>query len=75
MLENKLMMDDKSNEIQPAEVRIISNGPIMIKGVFSFRDSSGKITQGEQELYICRCGDSASKPWCDCTHKQIRTKA
>ena len=47
------------------------NGPIMIKGTFSFRDSSGKITEGEQEIYLCRCGGSSSKPFCDDTHKRI----
>jgi len=65
-------MENEQQAIGPqAEVRILKNGPIMIKGVFTFRDSSGKITQGEQELYICRCGGSANKPWCDETHKKI----
>jgi len=47
------------------------NGPIMIKGIFRFRDSTGKITEGEQEIYLCRCGGSSSKPFCDDTHKRI----
>jgi len=61
------------NELKgnPAEVRILKNGPIMIKGTFSFKDTSGKITAGEQELYLCRCGGSATKPWCDGTHNKI----
>jgi CDGSH-type Zn-finger protein len=53
------------------EVRVQSKGPILIKGNFSFRDSSGNITTGEQELYICRCGGSKNKPWCDDTHLTI----
>jgi len=65
------MESEKPSTNCPAEVSILKDGPIMIKGVFSFRDSSGKITQGEQELYLCRCGGSASKPWCDRTHKKI----
>jgi CDGSH-type Zn-finger protein len=65
------MENEKPIVISPAEIRILKNGPIMIKGVFSFRDSSGKVSQGEQELYLCRCGGSASKPWCDGTHKKI----
>jgi len=56
---------------QPAEVRILKDGPIMIKGVFNFRDSSGNITSGLQEIYICRCGGSSNKPFCDGTHKRI----
>jgi len=65
------MEEEKSPTKTPIEVRIQKNGPIMIKGVFRFRDSSGKITEGEQELYLCRCGGSATKPWCDGTHKKI----
>jgi CDGSH-type Zn-finger protein len=65
-------MENKKQADSPvAEVRILKDGPIMIKGIFNFRDSSGKVTQGEQELYLCRCGGSASKPWCDGTHKRI----
>jgi CDGSH-type Zn-finger protein len=64
-------MENESMAESPAEVRILKNGPILIKGTFSFRDSSGKITSGEQELFLCRCGGSASKPWCDGTHNKI----
>lgn len=65
-------MEDLENKVtQPAEVRIEMNGPIVIKGRFRFRDSSGKITEGEQELFLCRCGGSSSMPWCDDTHKRI----
>ena len=62
---------EKTSPLKPTEVRILKNGPILIKGNFTFKDSAGKIIQGEQELYICRCGGSASKPWCDDTHKKI----
>lgn len=65
------MNDEENKAVPTAEVRILKDGPIMIKGNFTFRDSSGKITQGEQELYICRCGGSSSKPWCDGTHVKI----
>jgi CDGSH-type Zn-finger protein len=65
------MENENKEEIQSAEARILKDGPIMLKGNFIFRDSSGKITQGEQELYICRCGGSSNKPFCDDTHKKI----
>jgi CDGSH-type Zn-finger protein len=66
------MEETGNNHIaEPAEVRVEMNGPIKIKGKIRFRDSSGKITEGDQELFICRCGGSASMPWCDDTHKRI----
>jgi CDGSH-type Zn-finger protein len=53
------------------EVRIIPNGPMILKGNFIFRDSSGKIITGDQEILLCRCGDSKNKPYCDCSHKSM----
>ena len=41
------------------------DGPIVIE------DGSGKITpvaEGES-VFLCRCGGSKNKPWCDGTHK------
>jgi CDGSH-type Zn-finger protein len=63
--------NENNNENLPCEVRVQMNGPIAIKGRFRFRDSSGKITEGDQELFLCRCGGSATMPWCDDTHKKI----
>ncbi|MBN2213363.1 MAG: CDGSH iron-sulfur domain-containing protein [Bacteroidales bacterium] len=51
-----------------AEIKILENGPIQIKGEFVFRDSSGHKTTEYKEIYICRCGRSGNKPFCDNTH-------
>jgi CDGSH-type Zn-finger protein len=67
------MADNQDNTKKVPVVRIMQNGPIILKGQFSFRDSSGKITAGEQEIYLCRCGESKNKPFCDCTHKPAAT--
>jgi len=61
---------EDSNKNTP-EVRIMHNGPLILKGNFSFRDSSGKIITGEQEILLCRCGESKNKPFCDCSHKTL----
>jgi CDGSH-type Zn-finger protein len=68
-------MSENQNTQNIPEARVQFKGPILLKGNFSFRDSSGKITTGEQELYICRCGGSKNKPWCDDTHKTIGVPA
>jgi len=63
-------MDEENSIPQNSpEVRVLKDGPIRLKGTFTFRDSSGKITTGEQEIYLCRCGGSSNKPYCDGTHK------
>jgi CDGSH-type Zn-finger protein len=65
------MEDLKTDAPAPVEVRILKDGPLLIKGNFSFRDASGKVITGEQELHLCRCGGSSSKPFCDGTHNEI----
>jgi CDGSH-type Zn-finger protein len=61
-------------EKKPVEVTIIRNGPIQVKGFFSFKDSSGKSIIKEQEIFLCRCGGSSNKPFCDETHRKIGIK-
>jgi CDGSH-type Zn-finger protein len=65
------MGETEENSLKTPEVRIVPNGPMILKGNFSFRDSSGKIIIGEQEILLCRCGDSKNKPYCDCSHKTL----
>ncbi len=65
------MDDNQEIRSNAPEVRIEPGGPIVLKGYFTFRDSSGNIITGEQEIYLCRCGGSKNKPFCDDTHKII----
>jgi len=58
-------MEDNRNFI----VRIIENGPIHIKGIFTFKDSSAALSRNRDEIFICRCCESGNMPFCDCTHK------
>jgi len=68
------MDNNNSRFTQEPEVRILKNGPILLKGFFRFRDSSGLETEKEHEIYLCRCGGSGNKPYCDDTHKKIGIK-
>jgi CDGSH-type Zn-finger protein len=36
---------------------------------------TGRTINRATEAYLCRCGASANKPWCDGTHKKIGFKA
>jgi len=65
-------MENETNHTSTnPEVHILRQGPIMLKGRFVFKESVGKVTEGEQEIYLCRCGGSKNKPFCDGTHKVI----
>jgi CDGSH-type Zn-finger protein len=59
---------------RPVEIKILEDGPIQINGEFVFRDSSGHTITEYKELYICRCGESGNKPFCDCSHKRLGVK-
>ena len=52
--------------IEPRE-----NGPLRVQGVKEFRNSRGEAITTEETFFLCRCGASQNKPFCDGTHKKI----
>jgi len=54
----------------PAKVTAVSNGPIRIEGEFTIHDSQGQPfgLAGRTVISLCRCGQSANKPFCDGSH-------
>ncbi len=47
------------------------NSPYRVKNLGNLRNSKGKSLQARPEMYLCRCGGSANKPFCDGTHVKI----
>ena len=46
------------------------NGPLKVDGPVELCSGTGRtVTRGEQ-LFLCRCGGSANKPFCDGSHKR-----
>jgi len=56
------------------KINLIENGPLMVDGEIELKDSQGKEIKTEKESYLCRCGGSKNKPFCDGTHKEIGFK-
>ena len=55
------------------KVTIFDDGPYELVGPISLQDENGKnidIEAGEA-VYLCRCGGSVTKPFCDGTHSKI----
>ena len=46
------------------------NGPYLVKGLESLTNSRGEAVATQAVMALCRCGGSASKPYCDGTHKR-----
>jgi len=57
--------------MESTQVRIIPNGPILVKGNFKIVGTNGIVYDVKEEAWLCRCGASMDKPFCDGTHKKV----
>lgn len=59
----------------PTEVIItlLDDGPLEVIGPFTLATESGEIIEvpAGEPAYLCRCGGSTEKPFCDGTHSKI----
>ena len=46
------------------------NGPYLVRNLEDLRNSRGEKMEVKPVMALCRCGGSASKPFCDGTHKK-----
>ncbi len=51
-----------------AEIKILDNGPLVASGI-TLVDGEGKPLEAKDQVYLCRCGFSGKKPFCDGAHK------
>ncbi|MGH1538541.1 MAG: CDGSH iron-sulfur domain-containing protein [Gammaproteobacteria bacterium] len=52
-------------------IRPFENGPLHITGTLELLNSDGGLIEKADELYLCRCGQSNNKPYCDGQHKNV----
>jgi CDGSH-type Zn-finger protein len=53
-----------------ALVEVIDFGPLKITGNFLLKDVKRDKEESPGEVFLCRCGKSANKPYCDESHKK-----
>ncbi len=60
----------------PTTVKVITDGPLMVKGDCEVQDAQGNPMppKAGDAIFLCRCGSSANKPFCDGTHKRVSFK-
>jgi CDGSH-type Zn-finger protein/uncharacterized Fe-S cluster protein YjdI len=56
-------------------VKPIKDGPLQITGSLELVSGTGRTLNRVQETWLCRCGESKNKPYCDGTHKKNGFKA
>ncbi len=52
------------------KVKAIPNGPLQVTGMFEIMKPDGETEQREGTTYLCRCGHSNKKPYCDGAHRK-----
>lgn len=60
---------EETKSVQTIEV--IPNGPLVIRGGCTITLADGRTERREGNVSLCRCGQSANKPFCDSTHRKI----
>ena len=55
--------------LEKVQIKAMKNGPLVIEGKANITDENGDINETEGKMVaLCRCGQSANKPFCDGTH-------
>ena len=47
------------------------NGPYEVTGEVSIVAPDGTVIRDTAKTYLCRCGHSAKKPFCDSSHRRM----
>lgn len=55
------------------EIKVRDDGPLKVTGPFRLVDPDGGVFElpAGDSVVLCRCGLSASKPFCDASHKGV----
>jgi CDGSH-type Zn-finger protein len=65
-------------ETDEVTIRISRNGPYHVTGKVKLVDHKGNAIENDDtragEFWLCRCGGSKNKPFCDSTHSEIGFK-
>lgn len=58
------------------KIRALRNGPYEVSGTVDVLDVAGAAYPPEGgPIYLCRCGQSKNRPFCDGTHKKVGFQA
>ena len=60
---------DLEKKTHSAEIRVMKDGPLLVKGRCNLIAEDGKIISEEGPMALCRCGRSEKKPLCDGSHR------
>ena len=67
--------DGLESEGGPLSVSGVPNGPLHLAGNLRIVASSGRVAWSGTEAWLCRCGQSKNKPFCDGSHRDAGFEA
>lgn len=65
----------EEEKVEKTKITVIPNGPLMVEGKLSVNKMSGENIKEGEKIFLCRCGHSSNKPFCDGSHKKAEFKA
>ena len=60
--------------MKKAEIKVLKQGPLQVSGEFILKSSDGEPMETKDMIFLCRCGGSANKPFCDGSHRRVGLK-
>ena len=60
-------MADKAKVV----ITVGADGPLEVTGDAEVRAADGTVISEAERLFLCRCGQSAKKPFCDGSHRKV----
>ncbi len=70
----RLAPGEDSGEGDPVTLSCAANGPLLVRGPLTVVAEDGRTSSGAKGA-LCRCGSSATKPFCDGTHRRTGFEA
>lgn len=66
-------LDGGDLEPEPSEVTVTPwpDGPLFLRGNTRIVNRKGDVVRQSARMALCRCGQSANKPFCDATHRRV----
>lgn len=71
VLDQAMSESEVTPESTATTITVHANGPYEVQGDLVVCGSDGRTLREGKRVYLCRCGQSANKPFCDGTHTKI----
>lgn len=68
MTDNPTTVANGADQPRPVTIKTVDNGPLQVKGPVQLIDHDGTSYDVGRTVFLCRCGGSSNKPFCDGTH-------